>query len=1195
MEGSYVLEKELSCPVCCEIFKEPVLLSCRHSFCKSCLQQHWEQKGSQECPAYRHSSMDHPPISLTLKKLCEVFSQERSRRPPVGSEELCRLHREKLKVFCLTDQEAVWFVCQTSEKHENHKLRPLEEAAEKQKPTQITYCIFCFVTDNNSLRCRGLVSVKQSIEKSDPCREKQIKDEFEKLHQFLQAEEATSKAARRKEEEQKSQMMKEKIESLTREISSLTDTIRAIEQEMGGEDILFLQVEMTLSQMGMHLAKPGYHDQWSSIGAYLSRECQMDIWTAFLCVRKHTTTPQAKLTLKKRPQKIRVQLDFDKVLEEELSCPVCCEIFKDPVVLTCSHSFCKACLQQYWQMKGSQECPVCRRRSSKDKHTLNLALKNLCEAMLKERSQRPPAGSEELCSLHREKLKLFCLTDQEPVCVVCQTSRKHKNHELCPVEEAVVDYKEELKAVLEPMQKKLEAFNKVKHTCDHTAEYIKSQAQRTERQIKEEFEKLHQFLRDEETARIAALRGEEEQKSRMMKGKIESLTREISSLSNTIRAIEQEMGAENVSFLQKYKDTKCRAQCTLQNPEVVSGALIDVAKHLGSLKYRVWEKMLRIVQYNARYSEEMAARSSVLEEELSCPVCYEIFTDPVVLTCSHSFCKACLQQYWEQKGSQECPACRRRSSRDNPPINLALKNLCEAFLQERSQRPPVGSEVLCSLHREKLKLFCLNDEEPVCVDCVTLEKHENHKFCSVQETSQKYKEELKAVLQSLQKKLDSFKHTYDQTVVHIKKQALQTEKQIKEEFEKLRQFLRDEEAARIAALREEEKEKRQMMEQKIESLTREISSLSDTVRVVEQEMGAEDISFLLTPKNYCRAQCTLQDPEVVSGALIDVAKHLGSLKYRVWEKMLGIVQYRGSSCYPEPQGSSRVALSTPPVLVAWFLLVSALGILDLSLLASFSGSSIQHPGGSFWLLFCLLFKAASSLGSRLFSFPHSPLQAQKTERLIKEEFEKLHQFLHDKEVATIAALKEEEEQKSQMMKEKLKAVLEPLQKKLETFNKDKETCDRCAEHIKTQVHQTEKQIKEEFEKLHQFLQDEEAARTAAVREEEELKSHMMKEKIESLTREITSLSETIRAVKQDMSAGDISFLQNYKHTKGRAQRTLQDPEGVLGALIDVAKHLDSLKYRVWEKMLGIVQYNEYWGTGITRGREIDWFSVQDVV
>ncbi|KAJ8371972.1 hypothetical protein AAFF_G00297940 [Aldrovandia affinis] len=154
-----------------------------------------------------------------------------------------------------------------------------------------------------------------------------------------------------------------------------------------------------------------------------------------------------------------------------------------------------------------------------------------------------------------------------------------------------------LRTALAPLQEKLKAFNEVKLVCDQTAEHIKSQAQRTERQIKMEFEKLQQFLNDEEAARIAALREEEEQKSQMMKEKIEKMTEEISSLSEQIRAIKQELGAEDVSFLQSYKDTVKRAQCTLQDPETVSGALVDVAKHLGNLKYRVWEKMLGTVQY----------------------------------------------------------------------------------------------------------------------------------------------------------------------------------------------------------------------------------------------------------------------------------------------------------------------------------------------------------------------------------------------------------------------------------------------------------------------------------------------------------------------------------------------------------------------------------------------------------------------
>ncbi|KAJ8275506.1 hypothetical protein COCON_G00072580, partial [Conger conger] len=242
------------------------------------------------------------------------------------------------------------------------------------------------------------------------------------------------------------------------------------------------------------------------------------------------------------------------LLEEELSCPVCTEIFRDPVVLSCSHSFCKACLQQYWDEKGSRECPVCRRRSSKEHPPLSLSLKNTCEVFLKERSQRVEAGSEVLCSLHSEKLKLFCLEDQTPICVICQTSRKHRSHIMLPVQEASEEYKEKLRTALAPLQKKLKAFKAVKQICDQTAEHIKSQAQHTERQIKLEFEKLQQFLKDEEAARITALREEEEQKSQMMKEKIEKMTEEISSLSEQIRAIEQELGAEDVSFLQSYKD-----------------------------------------------------------------------------------------------------------------------------------------------------------------------------------------------------------------------------------------------------------------------------------------------------------------------------------------------------------------------------------------------------------------------------------------------------------------------------------------------------------------------------------------------------------------------------------------------------------------------------------------------------------------
>ncbi|XP_064176349.1 zinc-binding protein A33-like isoform X6 [Anguilla rostrata] len=284
--------------------------------------------------------------------------------------------------------------------------------------------------------------------------------------------------------------------------------------------------------------------------------------------------------------------------EDDLSCSVCCDIFKEPVLLKCSHSFCKICLQQCWEKKSSRECPICRRNASREDPPVNLALKNIVESYLMQKSIREAAGkSDDHCSLHGEKRLFFCEHDQEPLCVVCQTSKKHRNHPVCPVEEAALDLKEELKPALNLIKEKLKRFTEVEQECKTTSTHIRSQVQHTERQIKAEFEKLHQFLREEEEARLAALMEEEKQKSQIMKEKIENITGHISTLTDKITAIEKAMDTEDISFLKSYKNIKERAQCTLQDPELLSGALVDVAKHLGNLKFRVWEKILEMVQY----------------------------------------------------------------------------------------------------------------------------------------------------------------------------------------------------------------------------------------------------------------------------------------------------------------------------------------------------------------------------------------------------------------------------------------------------------------------------------------------------------------------------------------------------------------------------------------------------------------------
>ncbi|XP_034529673.1 tripartite motif-containing protein 35 [Notolabrus celidotus] len=313
--------------------------------------------------------------------------------------------------------------------------------------------------------------------------------------------------------------------------------------------------------------------------------------------------------------------------EVDLSCPICCDIFREPVVLKCSHSFCSPCLQQYWSHGRSRDCPMCRNQSVDDP-VPSLTLKNLCEAYVQESEGLEETGGGgggelycdpgEMCVLHGEKLKLFCLPDQEPICVVCHTSRKHKQHDCCPVSEAVVDVKDKMKSALDSLQEKKDAFDKMKKNYEDAVEHIQVQAQFVQRRTHEEFEKLHMFLRVEEEARMEALRREEEQKSRVMMQKIEEITGEITSLSESIKHLEEELALEGVFVLQNCKRTLARANCPVENPIMAPGLLIDVAKYLGSLKFHVWEKMHNTVKYTpVTLDPNTAAPWLILSDDLT--------------------------------------------------------------------------------------------------------------------------------------------------------------------------------------------------------------------------------------------------------------------------------------------------------------------------------------------------------------------------------------------------------------------------------------------------------------------------------------------------------------------------------------------------------------------------------------------------
>ncbi|KAL7851955.1 hypothetical protein SRHO_G00177400 [Serrasalmus rhombeus] len=262
----------------------------------------------------------------------------------------------------------------------------------------------------------------------------------------------------------------------------------------------------------------------------------------------------------------------------------------------------------------------------------------------------------------------------------------------------------------------------------------------------------------------------------------------------------------------------------------------------------------------------MALSLTELENDLKCGICKGTYKEPVILLCSHSFCKVCLEKYWIEHVARKCPKCRKRSSLENPPINRALKKICKSFLKEKNRsalpKLPESPGVLCSQHAKTLSLFCVDDKKLVCGECVSQE-HQMHNLCSTKKA-----------------------------VSDRKSQVKQTEDQIKEEFKNLQHFLKEEEKARITALRDEEKEKSWKITEKIAKLTEVQNKLSTRVSIIDNFLKSDDASFLENfEEEEKRAQYAVPDPELDSGVLIDVSKHLGNLRYRVWETMKDICPY----------------------------------------------------------------------------------------------------------------------------------------------------------------------------------------------------------------------------------------------------------------------------------------------------------------
>ena len=116
-----------------------------------------------------------------------------------------------------------------------------------------------------------------------------------------------------------------------------------------------------------------------------------------------------------------------------------------------------------------------------------------------------------------------------------------------------------------------------------------------------------------------------------------------------------------------------------------------------------------------------------IEEEITCSICGDLFTDPKTIPCLHMFCKQCIEKSIESNKKMAsvvcCPLCCTPLPRDDMssvPTNFTINRLVEIFGKRKEQGTILEpKEISCGSCENNLPaiMWCIECENSFCLGC----------------------------------------------------------------------------------------------------------------------------------------------------------------------------------------------------------------------------------------------------------------------------------------------------------------------------------------------------------------------------------------------------------------------------------------------------------------------------------------------
>ncbi|XP_074184520.1 E3 ubiquitin-protein ligase TRIM50 isoform X3 [Rhinolophus sinicus] len=263
-------------------------------------------------------------------------------------------------------------------------------------------------------------------------------------------------------------------------------------------------------------------------------------------------------------------------LEDRLQCPICLEVFKEPLMLQCGHSYCKDCLVSLsCHLDSELRCPVCRQEVDGSSSPPNVSLARVIEAL-----RLPEDPEPKVCAQHRNPLSLFCEKDQELICGLCGLLGSHQNHRVTPVSTVYSRMKEELAGLISDLKQE------EKKVDEHIAKLGNNRTRIVE---------LHHLVDEEKARCLEGLEGHTRGLMASLDMQLEQARGTRERLVQAQRVLEQFGNESHYEFIRKYHSMASRAE--LQQARPLEGVFSPISfkpgLHQADIKLTVWKRLFR--------------------------------------------------------------------------------------------------------------------------------------------------------------------------------------------------------------------------------------------------------------------------------------------------------------------------------------------------------------------------------------------------------------------------------------------------------------------------------------------------------------------------------------------------------------------------------------------------------------------------